>query len=52
MMAKTLNTEKKFQLIEDMPGLSDNFVVDFDEETLAYFKKIGKRIELISKFKN
>lgn len=35
-----------------MPDLNDNFVVDFDEETLSYFKKIGKRIELISKFKH
>ena len=51
MKAKAINTEKMFVLVEDMNNLNDDFVVDFDEATLAHFKSIGKRIELISKFK-
>ena len=49
--AKVINSSKRFCLIEDMENLDDNFAVDFDKETLAHFKKLGKRIELISKFK-
>ena len=53
LKAKALNApKKKILLIEDMDDLNDNFVVDFDEETIDDLKKLGRKIELISKFKN
>ena len=51
MFSRSNTAASQHVLIEDIMNLDVNFMLDFNEATLRHLKRVGKRIELISKFK-